>query len=455
MTYNKHYIGVLIRIAFLVAASWGVFYFGIVLKLYMTALLLFSLVILQGIELIRLIRKTNREITRLFESVRSNDFSVHFSEKAEGNGFDELHASLNGMIDAYKKVKVQKEQHYQQLNQVVEYLNSGIISFDEEGRISLINSAAAKLLAVPSFKTLTLLKNKRPEWCQKMLELPLNEQRAIDFNDPEIAGPQLIFKGKIKLGDSEQVIVSFQDIKDETERQEIKAYHKLIRILTHEIMNSVTPIASLTDTLNQILHTTDGEALKLSELNEENLGDLSYGMATIHRRSEGLLRFVTDYRKLTRLPNPKPDKWDLENWWQSTGTLVSELTAKSPMTLRSDVNTRRKSASFDSQLIEQVVINLIKNAVEATKEVDHPELKITLDAHADQWSLSFENTGPEIPADKADQIFIPFYSTKIEGSGVGLPLSKSIAQAHRGSLIWRNTGSGVCFTLQLPLEPTF
>lgn len=455
MTFSKHYIGVLIRITLLVAASGGVFYFGIVQGLYMTGILLSFLVVIQGAELFRLIRKTNREITRLFESVQNNDFSLHFSERNEGNGFDELHASLNNMIEAYKKVKVQKEQHYHQLAQIVEYLNSGIISFDNTGQIQLINSAATRLLAIPSFKNLTLLEAKRPEWFQKMVDLPYNEQRALDFSNPEVASPQLIFKGKIKLGDQEQTIVSFQNIQDEAERQEVLAYHKLIRILTHEIMNSVTPIASLTDTLNQLLLNPEGKPILLSELSNENLEDLSYGLNTIHRRSEGLLRFVTDYRKLTRIPNPNPEKIDLELWWKSVLPLVQEMTESAHIALRADVNTRRKSAFFDTQLIEQVLINLLKNGIEACAPTAEPKIKISLNTLADQWSLSIENNGTSIPADKAAQIFIPFYSTKAEGSGIGLPLSKSIAQAHRGNLHWQNTADGVEFALSLPLQPKF
>ncbi len=456
MTFNKHYLGIVFRIVLLMAASWGAVYFYTVRGLYMTSIILLVVVAFQLFELFRLIRRTNRELTRLFESIKSNDFSLHFSEKNEGGGFQELHSSLNTLIDAYKKVKVQKEQHYQQLAQVVEYLNSGVISFDDNGDIHLMNTAARDILGIPALKDWNMISGRRPQWTKSIEEAPYNEQRAIEFDSPSMPGPQLIYKGKIRLGDSEHTIVSFQGIKDEIECQEMQAYHKLIRILTHEIMNSVTPISSLSETLNAILRDPEtGQPKHLNDLDEEQLEDVTQGLKTISGRSEGLLHFVEDYRKLTRIPRPEPEFIELESWWNELLPILEELCQKKGIDLRSDVISRRKSAYFDRHLMEQVTINLVKNAREALEGQENGAIAIKLEAHGDQWTMLVEDNGLGIPEDKRGQIFIPFYSTKENGSGIGLSLSKSIVQSHRGKLTFSPLAIGTRFTLQLPLQPRF
>lgn len=438
------------------AASWGALYFYTVRGLYMTSLILLIVVVFQVVELFRLIRRTNRELTRLFESIRNNDFSLHFSEKDEGGGFQELHSSLNTLIAAYKKVKVQKEQHYQQLAQVVEYLNSGVISYDEEGNVHLMNTAARDILGIPTLKDWNMISGRRPQWAKAMEELPFNEQRAVELDSTAIASPQVVYKGKIRLGDVEHTIISFQGIKDEVERQEIQAYHKLIRILTHEIMNSVTPISSLSETLNAILSDPEtGERKDLNELDEEQLEDVMQGLKTIWRRSEGLLHFVEDYRKLTRIPRPEPEAIDLESWWNELLPILSELCQRKDIDLRSDVVTRRKTAFFDRHLMEQVIINLVKNAGEALGGAHDGSVDLKLEAHGDQWIFMVEDNGPGVPPEKRNQIFIPFFSTKDNGSGIGLSLSKSIVQSHRGKLTYTPLSQGSRFTCLLPLEPSF
>ncbi|QTN39655.1 hypothetical protein HZ996_11070 [Cryomorphaceae bacterium] len=455
MTFNKHYLGIVFRIVLLMLASWGAVYFYSVRGLYMTALLLLVVVIFQVLELFRLVRRTNRELTRLFESIRNNDFSLHFSEKNEGSGFQELHSSLNTIIDAYKRVKVQKEQHYQQLAQVVEYLNSGVLSYDELGHIHLMNSAARDILDIPALKDWSMISERRPRWTKAMEEIPFNEQRAVEIEGSVVNSPQLAFKGKIRLGDSEHTIISFQGIKDEVERQEIQAYHKLIRILTHEIMNSVTPISSLSETLDSMLRDEEnGNRKRIQDLDDEQLEDLSQGLRTISKRSEGLLHFVDDYRKLTRIPRPEPEHNDLALWWKEIEPILQELCQRNGNQLNTQLITRNKTAFYDPHLLEQVLINLVKNANEALTGQQDGEIDIHLEAHGEQWSIQVDDNGSGIDIDKRSQIFIPFYSTKDQGSGIGLSLSKSILQSHRGKLIYTPLERGTRFTCQLPINPT-
>jgi len=454
MTFNKHYLGVILRITLLVIASWSAVYLFVVEKLFLSASLLLVVVLIQIVELLRLVRRTNRELTRLFESIRNNDFSLHFTERSEGSGFRELHSSFNTLIEAYKKVKLQKEQHYQQLVQVIEFLNSGILSFDEDENIHLMNTSATEILRIPELKKWSLIVERLPNWAKQIEDLPFHEQRSIEVNELDRNFIHLVYKGKVRIGNSDHTIISFQGIKDEIERQEIQAYHKLIRILTHEIMNSVTPISSLSHSLNDMLRTEkNGEHTPIKAISDEVVSDLSRGLGTISNRSDGLLRFVEDYRKLTRIPKPELSLVSLEDWWAVQQPMLEEMVRNKTIQVHFENATRNKSARFDQKLIEQVLINLTLNAIDAVHEVDTPRISIGVAAHGEHWKLWVQDNGPGIPNEKRGQIFIPFFSTKTNGSGIGLSLSRSIVQAHRGKLFFTDGNGYTTFEVNLPIAP--
>lgn len=454
MTFNKHYLGVILRIFLLVVASWAAVYLIVVKHLYLSAGLLLIIVLVQVIELLRLIRRTNRELTRLFDSIRNNDFSLHFAERSEGSGFRELHSSFNTLIDAYKKVKLQKEQHYQQLLQVIEFLNTGVLSFDENGDVHLMNSSATETLGIPELRKWSLIKERLPDWTRQIELLPFHEQRSIEVSEADKNFIHLVYKGKVRIGNADHTIISFQGIKDEVERQEIQAYHKLIRILTHEIMNSVTPISSLSHSLKDMLQSQETQKLvEVHELDSEMISDLYRGMRTISNRSEGLLRFVEDYRKLTRIPKPDLTKVSLETWWANQQPILMEMVRNTNIQTHFEDATRNKMAFFDQKLIEQVLINLTLNAIDAVESVDAPEIAIGVAAHGEHWKIWVQDNGPGIPMEKRGQIFIPFFSTKSNGSGIGLSLSRSIIQAHRGKIHFSDGKGTTRFEVSLPISP--
>lgn len=452
MTSNRFTSGVLVRIILLILSGWLLAYLWWMQSWYISSAVLLALIMLQFAALFQKIRKTNQDIARLFESIQHHDFSLHFSEHAEGVGFEELHTSLNRIIASYQQVRVEKEQHFQHLEQLVEYLHTGILSVQQNGKIGLMNAAAMELLALPRFHEYKILKSRRPEWVAQIEALPYHEQRSIAFQMEGSSQLQLAYKGRIRLGENEHTIISFQGIQDEVEQHEIRAYHKLIRILTHEIMNTVTPIASLSETLQQWIQSA---AENPKEWTDESVKDLAQGLDTIHRRSQGLLRFVEDYRKLTRIPQPRPTWQPLEAWWAQLTPLLESMARDAARPLELSLQSRNKKAHFDAALLEQVVINLVKNALEAVENTPNAKVWVHLDAHGDQWKIRVFDNGTGIAEEKIHQLFVPFYSTKPQGSGIGLSLSKSIMQSHRGSLRYVKAHEGTLFECELPIAPHF
>lgn len=442
----------MLRLLLLIGSGWLLAYLWWIQSWYISSAVLLGLMVIQWVALFQKIHKTNQDIARLFESIQHHDFSLHFSEQAEGVGFEELHSALNQIIASYRQVRVEKEQHFQHLEQLVEYLHTGILSIQQDGKIGLMNSAAMELLALPRFHEYKILKSRRPEWVEQVESLPYHEQRSIAFHLDGSSKLQLVYKGRIRLGENEHTIISFQGIQDEVEQHEIRAYHKLIRILTHEIMNTVTPIASLSETLQQWIQSANDSPV---EWTEDSVKDLQQGLDTIHRRSQGLLRFVEDYRKLTRIPQARPTWQALDEWWERLTPLLESMGRDAGVPIELSIQSRNKKAHFDAALLEQVVINLVKNALEAVDNTSEAKVGVHLNAHGDRWKIRVRDNGPGVADEKIHQLFVPFYSTKPQGSGIGLSLSKSIMQGHRGSLRYVKGHEGALLECELPIAPHF
>lgn len=272
------------------------------------------------------------------------------------------------------------------------------------------------------------------------------DKRLLELN---IKGDKLQIStqvNRLKILNYRYTIVTFQDIKSEIEQKEIEAWHKLIRILTHEIMNSVTPVTSLTETMLMLLEE-NGKPLALEDLSEETLEDLRFSMKTIQKRSEGLLHFVDDYRRLTRIKALELEEVKVKGMLDEMVMLLkaeaqkdnTEIIANAPDYL---------SIAMDRKLIEQVLINLMTNARHAVENSESGKIQITAYSDQHQKVIEVKDNGVGIDAAKMEQIFIPFYSTKEHGSGIGLSLSKQIMKKHKGDLSVKSTvGEGSTFYL--------
>jgi nitrogen fixation/metabolism regulation signal transduction histidine kinase len=432
--FKRFTILIIIRIVLLVAnvllLSW---IFGD-MRLFFNQVILTCILIGQVVELIWFVNHTNRELSRLFLSIRHSDFSVSFKNTKLGSSFKDLQDSLNEIIYAYKEVKIEKEAQYHFLQMLVNQIHIGIISLAQD-EIVLINPHAEKLLGIDGIKNWKLVQQLNPTLAKEFEQIGQSGRKLVEVR---VQGEVKILSVDVStsniLGKTYQLI-TMQDVNSEIEQKEIEAWHKLIRILTHEIMNSVTPVSSLTETMLGMLTTREGQQKSKEDLTDETISDIRFSLSTIQKRSEGLLQFVEDYRKLTRVPKPVRENVNVKNYLDDIENLMREQMKRHGITLLISVEDQNLITPFDPHLMEQVIINLLTNSIHALE--GQSTKKIMLKAYmrdATTTVIEVSDTGKGIPDKALKEIFIPFFSTKKDGSGIGLSLSKQIVSSHGGSI---------------------
>jgi nitrogen fixation/metabolism regulation signal transduction histidine kinase len=396
------------------------------------AVLTCVIIVLQLVDIFRFVNQTNRKLTRFLESVKYSDFISGFtSDNKLGKSFKDLNLAFNEVLEAFRKARSEKEEQGQYLNTVVQQVRTGILSFDAEGNVQLINANARRFMNVTNIQNIREL-------------IPLNPKLYHALNSVE-PGKSELYKGandlyltvqatEMRIRGMDVKLITMQNIQPELQKQELEAWQNLTRVLRHEIMNSITPISSLTSTLREIL---DHEMEKKGgnyELKEEGAEDLREGLATIENRSKGLIKFIDAYREYTSLPKPKFATVRLKDLIEHVANLMRTELKKTHVNFIHRCSSEYLTIQADVELIEQVLINLLKNAIEAMSETEDPQLELV--GRYDETSVLIEviDNGPGIIKEALEHIFVPFYTTKRTGSGIGLSLSRQIMQMHNGSL---------------------
>ncbi|MBO3700656.1 PAS domain-containing sensor histidine kinase [Roseivirga sp. E12] len=437
---------VILRIVLLMLTLTALAFIFARTELFFNQIILLGVIILQVSELIRFVTHTNRELAKLLLAIRYSDFSISFKGSKKGKSFKELQEAFVEIIEAFKKVSVEKEAQFKFLQVIVDNLKVGVLAIKEDYSIELMNSEAQSLLKTSTPNYWKQLQQLLPHFTQEITDMEDRDKRLLELN---IKGEKLQIStqvNRLKILNYRYTIITFQDIKSEIEQKEIEAWHKLIRILTHEIMNSVTPVTSLTETMLMLLEE-NGKPLLLEELSEETLEDLRFSMKTIQKRSEGLLHFVDDYRRLTRIKALELEEVKVKGMLDEMEMLLKADAQKESIQLK--VNAPEYlSIAMDRKLIEQVLINLITNARHALEGNEQGVIQINAYSDQNHKVIEVKDNGMGIDTAKMEQIFIPFYSTKEQGSGIGLSLSKQIMKKHKGDLSVRSSlGEGSTFYL--------
>jgi two-component system, NtrC family, nitrogen regulation sensor histidine kinase NtrY len=401
-------------------------------RLFFNQIILCVVLVIQIGDLLRFINQTNRELTRLFLAIRHSDFSVTFKQSRLGNSFKELQESMGSIIEMYKEVKIEKEAQFHFLQLLVNQLNVGIIALIEED-ISLMNPIAEKTLSIHGVKTWKIFKNLQSEFATRIEELEENSKQLLEIQTPEGKKFMLVHVSHLKILDKNHKLITFQDINSEIEQKEIEAWHKLIRILTHEIMNSVTPISSLTETLEALLNDKNGNQKLVKDLTEDNLNDIRFSLQTIRKRSDGLLHFIENYRKLTKVPKPHKVTIDLNSFFRDVESLMLPTLREKKINFQINISSDI-TLNADPVLFEQTVLNLITNSIHAVTESTKKSISVSVYPEDQYLIVRISDTGKGIPPKELSEIFIPFFSTKKDGSGIGLSLSKQIMSLHGGTI---------------------
>lgn len=383
-------------------------------------------------ELFNFISQTNRKLTRFLDSVRYSDFTSGFTaDNKLGKSFRELNIAFNEVFEAFRKTRAEKEEHLQYLNTIVQQVRTGIISFDAEGNVQLINTNAKRYMELRALQNIRDLINKNPRLYHVLntVEPGKSELYKSGFDlYLTVQATQLRIRGV------DVKIVTLQNIQSELQKQELEAWQNLTRVLRHEIMNSITPISSLTSTLREILDHDMEKKETWYELKEEGADDLREGLSTIENRSRGLIKFIDAYREYTSLPKPKIATVRLKDLIEHVAQLMKPDLKKSNVNFHVACSSEYLTIQADIELIEQVLINLLKNALEALTETEKPTLQLLGTYDGNFVKIEVIDNGSGIIEEALEHIFVPFYTTKKKGSGIGLSLSRQIMQMHDGSI---------------------
>lgn len=384
-------------------------------------------------ELIYYVEGTNRKLNRFLESIRYSDFTSNFARDSKsGKSFSDLNEAFNAVLEAFRKTRKEKEEHFQYLNTVVQHVTTGLLSYDSTGQIGIVNNAAKRYLQTPQLRSVDDIKKINPKLHEGISEIKPGEKRLIECDH---SAQYSLNATLIKLQGKSFKLISLQNIKSELEQNEIQAWRNLTKVLRHEIMNSVTPIASLTSTLSDILNEEIDRSNGVNALPEESLVDIQDGLSTIQNRTRGLVTFVDAYRDYTNLPTPNPKVVDLRQMIDHVVHLTAADMSEAGIKPELSFPNQNLELQLDPDLIEMVLINLLKNAREALELTKNPEINVQVSSPSpESVFVSITDNGPGIVKEALDRIFIPFYTTKKQGSGIGLALSRQIMQQHGGSL---------------------
>lgn len=394
--------------------------------LYATMTVLALFIVLQVYGLVRFAEQTNRHLSRFFDAIKHADFSQHHSFGRIGPSFQELSGSFDEVLQALQKSRVDTEEQFRYLQTVIQHVGIGLIVFHAGGRVELINNAAKKILNIHQLKDIHALKNRHDQLPAVLLSLGHGQKTLFKMpQDNELQQLALSATG-FRIRQRDLRLISIQNIQGELDEKEMESWQNLIRVLTHEIMNSITPISSLALTARDLLQSNDSL---------QHIDDIRSAVQTIHSRSEGLLKFVDSYRSLTRLPRPDFRIIPVSSLFDSMGRLLENTLTEKGVELSFRIDPPGLELTADPDLIEQALINLVQNACSAVEGQN--DRQITLRAGLNKRGrlyIAVIDHGPGILPEVQEKIFIPFFTTRKEGTGIGLSLCRQIMRLHRGSI---------------------
>lgn len=427
----KNYtLNILWRIFLILINLFVLFYIYFNTELTLTLILLAIIFIYQTYDLSKYTQLTNKEISRFLLSVKHSDFSQNFSNKKLGKSFEDLDRAMDEVIKEFQKTRSEKEEHLRYLQTVTQHVAVGLISFDETGKVEFINNAAKRLLNITYLLNILKLDEQNPGLGQTILNVSPGEREIIKLVQNNEYFQLMINATQFKLRNVKYKLVSIQNIQSELEENELQAWHKITRVLTHEIMNSIAPISSLAGTVQNILPTEPEDCL-----GSERMEDISAAVATIQKRSEGLIHFVDNYRSITRVPQPEFQIFKISELFNRIEKLFCQDLEAKRIEFDTSVLPTALELTSDPELIEQVIINLIKNASQALENISDAKIKLIAGINLkSKITIQVADNGPGISEELREKIFIPFFTTKQQGSGIGLSLSRQIIRTLGGSI---------------------
>lgn len=379
------------------------------------------------------INQIRADIKRFILAVKTRDHTLNFKNKATKGSFPELYESFNEIIQIHKDIQLEQDSIFQLIKTILEQVPVGVIVVkknkeeNKKSEISFFNLAASNLLNVPAYSYWHRFEEHVPIFAKEIEQISAGGKRFIELKIQDKFIQLSIEVIPLNLYGADYNIISFQNIKDEIEQKETEAWNRLIGVISHEILNSITPISSLSDTVNQMISNKES-------LSAEDLQDLKPALKTIKRRSEGLLDFVKDYRLIAELPTPNTNEHSIGEILQHIKVLMQSMVNAKHIKLQVLQTSSKISLKIDFKLVEQALINLITNSMYALDDTANPIIEVTYRLAHNKVYFDVIDNGKGIDAENIEKIFVPFYTTRTNGSGIGLTITRNIMKMHGGNL---------------------
>jgi nitrogen fixation/metabolism regulation signal transduction histidine kinase len=394
------------------------------------------------------LRKTNRDLAKFFQAVRNQDSSVGFNPKTFDPLFKDLYKQMNTVFIELNRIKSEKEQEYNFFSAVFNHAEVGLMAFDAKGDIQLINRAAKSLLGVSGLSNIHSISLTEKFGAGFPAEIRPGERTLLKLKRNSDTVQLSVRSRQINMPDKELTLVSLQNIKQELEMNEVESWQKLIRVFIHEIMNSVSPITLTAAGIIQILEKCENPE---ETINKEMIDNILSGLHAIRKRSKGMAAFMDSYRQLTRIPTPDFAWVAISNLFDSIQRLLQDEMRKKGIDFRIRFAPRDIKVWADEKLAEQVLINLLRNALDALAGTSNPEIVLICVSQLNSIIISVQDNGPGMDAQTLENVFVPFFTTKTEGSGIGLSISRQIMNLHKGSIVVQSKPGSTVFQLNFPV----
>lgn len=425
MSYKHFYGAIILRQVIIILLSAAATYLFFAKHLIILSIL--SLVLLVGavINIIRYFNSLNHWIASFLLGIENDDTTLKTPSPTGNKAINEVYKGIERLNELFRKTKKDISTQEQYFRTVIDHSATGLFSVNDTGRVININPAAIKLTKLNEYhhiNSLIGIDKKLPGFIME----PSNKtsrQSAIFENQ---AGQKLLFKlSEIKTTDESIKLVAVSDITKELDNREIDSWIKLARTLSHEIMNNIAPITTLSKVISGYF-ISNNKIIKSQDVNSKTIANTVKGLTVIEERGLGLISFVENYRKFTKLPEPQFKEVNLSKILESNLITASAYPGFNVIKIEKNIPTDIMFTT-DEKLLSQVILNLLKNASEALSEnTTNPQISIKLLRMGSAVKIEIANNGPQIPSEIKEQIFIPFYTTKEDGSGIGLSLSKQI-----------------------------
>jgi two-component system nitrogen regulation sensor histidine kinase NtrY len=436
MVYKSLYIQIIIRVTLLLVTCMILGWIGLNREYIHTAVVVFMLLIAQVFAMIYYLNRTNRYLGNFFSSVQDRGTSLKI--KTEASPYvSELVRKMNALGELIEQSRLETENERNYLKYLVENIEVGIITFHENGRVDLINSGARKILKAKEIQSIKDLNKYKKDFPEILFQLQPGKHTLVNVIVENELVQLALRKSILKMKEKTCSLISFQDINLELDRKELDSWQKIIRVLAHEIISTITPIISLSK--NQLKQLRKNGRIRIAaELSNEIVSETVEGLEIINKRGKGLIKFVENYRSLTHLPEPEIKKFKLNKLLNRIIRLIKSEFPGIRLHFKLFIPPNL-SLLADEKLLEQVILNLLHNSVYALRKKKVKEIAINAgeETSNNKW-ITIRDNGCGIETENLENIFIPFFTTHKKGSGIGLSLAKQIMRVHNGNITVRS-----------------